>query len=219
MISDIAIVSAKQPAITYAMRGALAFELELTGLKQDLHSGVYGGAIPNPLHALSGMLAALHDKHGRVSIPGFYDAVKQWDQAERAYMKKVGSTDQQILQRSGAIRAAGEPGFTLYESTTIRPSLSINGIIGGYQGKGTKAVIPTKATAKISMRLVPNQDPKEIEAMFRQFIAHIKPPNMKLKITKHMAAEPVFIDRNHSVVQAAVKAYQYGFGKKPVFFA
>jgi acetylornithine deacetylase/succinyl-diaminopimelate desuccinylase-like protein len=217
LISDTAIVSPAQPAIAYSMRGALAFELELSGPKTDLHSGIYGGAIPNPLQELCEIIAGFHDKTGRIKIPGFYDEVRSWGQKERSYMANVGPTDQQIQHRAGIASTGGKSEFTLYERMTIRPSISVNGITGGYQGEGSKAVIPARAKAKISMRLVPSQQPDKVEVKFRQFIADMTPPMIKLKIEKQLSAHPSFMNRTHPVMQAAATAYQQGFGVQPVF--
>jgi acetylornithine deacetylase/succinyl-diaminopimelate desuccinylase-like protein len=165
------------------MRRALSLELEVKGLERDLHSGIFGGAVHNPLQALCEILASLHDTDGRVAIPGFYDRVRLWDEAERAYMAEVGPTDGEILRDAGTRRGWGEPTFSFYERTTIRPALTVSGIAGGYQEAGIKAVIPARATAKLEFRLVPDQDPHEIEQLFREYVALTTPPLYRLEFT------------------------------------
>jgi acetylornithine deacetylase/succinyl-diaminopimelate desuccinylase-like protein len=150
VVSDMQIPASDRPAITYALRGALSLELEVHGPQRDLHSGVFGGAIYNPLQVLCEMIASLHDAQGRVRIPAFYHRVRQWDARERAYMQRVGPSDEQILRNACAKRGWGERDYTLYERTTIRPALTVSGIVGGYQGPGTKAAIPTGGQVGLS---------------------------------------------------------------------
>ena len=216
VISDMKILSPECPAITYAMRGALSLELKVVGPKQDMHSGVFGGVVHNPLQALCEIISKLHDSSGRVQIPGFYDHVRQGAVKERDYMARVGPTDEQILSEAQVEKGWGEWGYTLYERTTLRPALTINGIIGGYQGKGDKAIIPAKATAKLSFRLVPDQNPKEIDHLFRQHIARITPPTVRSTVRTSFGAKPIIINRHHPAIRAAAKAYYKGFGAMPV---
>src|SRR5262249_28788360 len=152
------------------------------------------------------------DTNGRVTIPGFYDHVRQWSDRERAYMARVGPSDAQILQDARVKCGWGERGYTLYERTTIRPALTVNGISGGYQGPGVKAVIPARATAKFNFRLVPDQDPGEIYGLFRQYISRITLPTVCSTIRTHLMAKPALVDRNHSAIRAAAVAYRKGFG-------
>lgn len=217
VISDTQIPAARQPAITYALRGSINFELEIFGQKRELHSGVLGGAIHNPLQALCEMIAQMHDQAGRIAIPGFYDRVRRWDAKERAYMNRVGPSDEKILQDAGAAMGWGEPGYSLYERTTIRPAITVTAIHGGYQGGGVKAAIPTRAVAKLNFRLVPDQDPQEIDRLFRKYVAKITPPGMRIRIRTFASARPVLIDRNHPAVMAAMRAYHQGFEAAPVF--
>lgn len=217
VISDTQIPAPGRPAITYALRGSISFELEILGQKQELHSGVFGGAIYNPLQALCEMIAQLHDDAGCISIPGFYDRVRRWDAEERAYMKRAGPSDEKILQNAGAEIGWGEHDYSLYERTTIRPAISVNGIMGGYQGSGVKAAIPTHALAKLNFRLVPDQDPQEVERLFRKYIKYVTPPGMKVQIRSFGSARPAMIDRKHPAITAAARAYRYGFGTPPVF--
>lgn len=217
VISDTQIPAPDSPAITYALRGALSVELEVLGPKRELHSGLFGGVVHNPLQALCEMIAQWHDASGHVNIPGFYDRVRPWHPQERAYMKKVGPADKQILQDSGAAAAWGERGYSLYERTTIRPALTVTSIVGGYQGPGVKAAIPNRAVAKLNFRLAPDQEPQEIDRLFRQHIAKITPSDVQTRIRTFMSAKPVLIDRDHPAFGAAIRAYQRGFGNPPVF--
>jgi acetylornithine deacetylase/succinyl-diaminopimelate desuccinylase-like protein len=217
VMSDTRMLAKDQPALTYALRGGLSFELEVAGQKSDLHSGNFGGAVHNPLQALCEIVASLHDADCRIAIPGFYDRVRRWGGAEREFMAENGPSDQQILRDSKAGRGWGERGYSLYERTTIRPSLSVTGVTGGYQGEGVKAVIPSRATAKLNFRLVPDQDPAEIERLFRSHIARITPPTVRTTVRSFLAARPALIDRRHPVMRAAARAYKHGFGASPVF--
>ena len=167
VMSDTRFLAPGRPAITYALRGGLGLELEVESLRQDVHSGSFGGAVHNPIQALCEIIARFHDANRRIAIPGFYDRVRCLSPKERAVMARTGPTYAQILRDGGALRPGwGEPDYSLYERTTIRPALTINGISGGYQGAGSKAVIPARASAKLSFRLVPDQDPHEIEQLF-----------------------------------------------------
>ncbi len=217
VMSDTRMLAANQPALTYALRGGLSLELEVCGQQGDLHSGNFGGAIHNPLQALCELIARLHDADRRIAIPGFYQKVRRWNDAERNFMAANGPSDRQILLDAKAGTGWGESGFSLYERTTIRPSLSVTGITGGYQGPGVKAVIPARATAKLNFRLVPDQDPVEIERLVRQHIARITPPTVRTVVRSLLAARPALIDRRHPAMSAAVRAYEHGFGVAPVF--
>ncbi len=217
LISDMTMPAPDQPAITYALRGALSLELEVRGPRHDLHSGLYGGAVPNPLQVLCEMIARLHDADGRIAIPRFYDRVRQWSEAERAYMAEAGPTDDDILHSAESSEGKGEPGYTLYERTTIRPSLSVNGIVGGYQGAGAKAVIPARVLAKLNFRLVPDQDPTEIAGLLQQHIERTTPPGVTATVRQSLRAKPVLVDRGSPVIGAAACACRRGFGRPPVF--
>lgn len=217
VISDMPMPAPDRPAITYSLRGALSLELEATGHQHDLHSGIYGGAVDNPAHILCEILAQLHSPDGRIAIPGFYDRVRTWDIDERTYMARIGPQDSEILWNARVSRGWGEPGFTTYERTTIRPSLSVNAITAGYQGAGPMAIIPSRAVAKLSFRLVPDQDPGEIERLFRQFVSAVRPPWIQTNIRTQFKAAPMVVDRNHPTMQSAARAYLQGFGARPVF--
>jgi len=223
VMSDTRILGPDQPALTYSLRGGLGMELEVAGAKQDLHSGTFGGAVHNPLHALCEIVAGLHDAEGRIAIPGFYDRVRLPDERERAYMATVGPADASILANAriladaGASRGWGEPGWSIYERTTIRPSLAVTGLTGGYQGEGSKAVIPARASAKLNFRLVPDQDPREIDLLVRRHLARVTPPTVRSKVTTQLGARPAVLDRRHPVMRAAARAYRRGFRASPVF--
>lgn len=217
VISDTQIPAADQPAITYALRGSINFELEIIGQKRELHSGVFGGVIHNPLQALCEIIAQLHDNAGHINIPGFYDRLRRWDADERAYMKRAGPSDDKILRDAGAVRGWGEQGYSLYERVTIRPAITVSGIVGGYQGVGVKAAIPTRALAKLNFRLAPDQDPQEIDHLFRKHIERITPPGVQARIRTFTLSRPSRIDREHPALIAAARAYRHGFGVTPVF--
>jgi acetylornithine deacetylase/succinyl-diaminopimelate desuccinylase-like protein len=217
LISDNRMLGPDRPVITESLRGGLSVELEVRGQWQDLHSGNFGGAVHNPLQALCELIAGLHDSHGRVVIPGFYDGVIGLSERERAYMRRFGPSDTAILADAGATKGWGESDYTLYERTTMRPALTINGLTGGYQGAGTKAVIPTHASAKLNFRLVPDQDPLLIDRLFRTWIGNRTPPALKSAVRTELAAKPATIKRDHPAVVAAATAYRRGFAAAPVF--
>jgi acetylornithine deacetylase/succinyl-diaminopimelate desuccinylase-like protein len=217
VMSDTQMLAPNLPAIVYSERGALSLELEVRGLEHDLHSGNFGGAVHNPLQALCEIVAQLHDAGGRIAIPGFYENVRHWSEQERAAMSRNGPSNARLLEEAHAKRAWGEPDFTLYERTTIRPALTVNGVTGGYQGPGEKGVIPARAFAKLSLRLVPDQDPQQVDELFRRYIARITPQGMTSMIRTASAARPALIDRKHPAMKAATLAYRKGFGADPVF--
>jgi acetylornithine deacetylase/succinyl-diaminopimelate desuccinylase-like protein len=217
VISDTRMLSPHQPAISYAQRGGLRAEIEVVGPRQELHSGAFGGVVLDPIQALCEIVASLHDAHGRIAIPGFYDDVREWSDRERAYMARSGPSDSKILHDASVKHPWGESGYTLYERTTIRPSLGINGIVGGHYGAGVKGVIPRQATAKLSFRLVPDQDPERVARLFREHIARITPAAVETRVQTSAPVQPALIDRNHPAVHAAAFAYKRGFGAYPVF--
>lgn len=216
VVSDMPIPSPEQPALTYAMRGGLSLELEVTGPQRDLHSGLYGGAVYNPVQALCEILAHLHDRRGRITIPGFYDRVRTWSDVEREYMAGNGPSDAEVLRNARSSLPWGEIGFSEYERTTIRPALTVNGVKGGYQGPGTKGVIPSHAVAKLSFRLVPDQDALEIEQKFRRHVKRLTPVAVQSNVRLHSHARPALLSRNHPGMRAASFAYRKAFGKSPL---
>ena len=217
LVSDTPMGPGGQPAITYSLRGALSVEIETSRTGRDLHSGAYGGAIHNPAQALCEILASLHDAEGQVSIPGFYARVRNWSSEERAYMAQNGPTDQDLLHEMQASEEWGEDSFSLYERITIRPAVTINGIAGGYRGVGAKAVIPTRAAAKLNFRLAPDQDPTEVYAQLRRHIENIAPIGVRITTRRQMAARPVVMDRTHRAIRAAAWACRQGFRMPPRF--
>ena len=217
VMSDTRMLGPSRPAINYSERGALGLELEVRGPRRDLHSGNYGGAVHNPLQALCEIVARLHDANGHIAIPGFYNSVRRWSGRERAYMVRTGPSDARVLRDAEVEKGWGEQGFSSYEQTTIRPALTVNGILGGYQGPGGKGVIPARALAKLSFRLVPDQDPLEVDQLFRGHIARITPPTVRSTVRTVSGAKPALINPNHPAMRAAALAYRKGFGAVPVF--
>jgi len=216
-ISDTKMAAPEQPAISYAQRGGLRAEIEVQGPEHELHSGTFGGAVLNPIQALCEIVSKLHDEGGHVTIPGFYDCVRGWSEAERAYMAQVGPTDQELLDEARVEQGWGEPGFSAYERTTIRPALTLNGISGGHEGAGIKGIIPTRAIAKLSFRLVPDQDPKIISYLFREYIARVTPSGVRSIVRTQSPTEPAVMDRQHPAIRSAAVALKKGFGRAPVF--
>ena len=217
VMSDTRMLAPNRPAISYAERGTLRLELEVRGPQQDLHSGNFGGAVHNPLQALCEMIAGLHDAGGRIAIPGFYEDVRTWSNKERDYMARTGPRDAEILKDARVEKGWGEQGYSLYERTTVRPALTVNGIVGGYQGSGVKAVIPSRALAKLSFRLVPDQDPQKVARLFSDHLARISPPAVKSTVRVLSSAKPAILKRDHPAMRAAAFAYRKGFGSSPVF--
>jgi acetylornithine deacetylase/succinyl-diaminopimelate desuccinylase-like protein len=187
------------------------------GQQNDLHSGSFGGALHNPIQVLCEIIARLHDSDGRIAIPGFYERVRRLSAPERADMARDGPADAQILRDARAEYGWGEHGYSLYERTTIRPALTINGIGGGYQGPGGKGIIPARATAKLSFRLVPDQDPRAVEQLVRRHIARIAPPTVRVALRTSLGTWPALLDKRHPAFRAAAQAYRRAFGATPVF--
>ncbi len=217
LISDTRMIAPNQPTIGYAQRGNVRFRLEVRGATRELHSGNFGGAVANPLEGLCAILASLHDADGRISVPGIYSQVRNWPASERAYMEQAGPTDDEILRDARVQRAWGEPGFSLYERTTIRPALTVNNIAGGYTGAGIKTVIPPRAVGKFSVRTVPDQTADAVEQMLQRHVARVTPRGLKSKVRVLAATNPLFIERSNPLLQVAAFACEKGFGTKPVF--
>ena len=216
LISDTSLISLDQPSITAGLRGLSYMEVEVTGPNRDLHSGVYGGAVANPVNVLSRMIASLHDQDGRVNIPGFYDKVAQLTPAERKALNEAPFDLNEYKKELGIQEVTGEHGYTTLERTGIRPTLDVNGIWGGYIGEGAKTVLPAKAHAKISMRLVPNQDPQEISTLFAKHFASIAPKTVSVKVIAHHGGEPAVTPTDSVAFRAASKAFEEVWGKKPI---
>jgi acetylornithine deacetylase/succinyl-diaminopimelate desuccinylase-like protein len=215
VISDTLMLGPEQPAVNYATRGDLYLEIEVLGPRHDLHSGNFGGAIHNPLQALCEIIAKLHDPSGRIAIPGFYDRVRRSSTAEQARMTEFGAPDALVLEDAGSERGWGEPGYSLYERLTVRPALTINGISGGYLGPGRKGVIPARAVAKLSFRLVPDQDPRDVDRLFRNHVARLTPPTVSAEVRTVSGTRPAVINPLHPALRAAALAYRKGFGAPP----
>lgn len=217
LVSDTAMLGPDRPAITYGLRGLAYLEVEVRGPAHDLHSGQYGGAVVNPANALCAMLAKLHDADGRVAIPGFYDRVVRVDDAERASLNAVGFNEEAFRQAADIAGGYGEAGYTTLERLWIRPTLDVNGIVAGWTGSGAKTVLPAVAMAKISMRLVPDQEPAEIGRLASQYLYQIAPPGVRVTVRELQGAAPVVVDRNLPAVQAAAAALEEVYGRAPAF--
>ncbi len=216
LISDTSMIANDCPSISVGTRGIAAAEIELTGPNRDLHSGTYGGAVGNPLNILSKMMASLHDENKHITIPGFYDNVEELSDEERAEMAKrpfILKAYEDYLE-IGSVQ--GEEGYTTIERTSIRPTLDLNGMWGGYLGEGSKTVLPSKANAKITMRLVPNQEPHRILELFKAHIENIAPPSVKVNITMGHGAPPAVTPTDSNAYKAASKAMEATFGKTPI---
>jgi acetylornithine deacetylase/succinyl-diaminopimelate desuccinylase-like protein len=217
VVSDTRMLAPDRPAITTSLRGNLALELEVFGPRHDLHSGGFGGAVHNPVQVLCEFVSGLHDAHGHVALQGFYDRVRTAGDRERAILRRQGLPDQELLEDAGVTSGWGEAGYTLSERATIRPALTINGIRGGYQGPGSKGIIPAIAAVKLSFRLVADQDPDEIGRLVRAHARVSLPPTVRHRIRILSRARPVTMQATHPVFRAARTAYKHGFGSQPVF--
>ena len=216
LISDTGMISNTQPSITTGLRGLSYVEVEITGPNRDLHSGLYGGAVANPINILTKMIASLHDKNNRIAIPGFYDKVEELSAEERAEMAKAPFSLVAYKSALDINDIYGEKGYTTNERNSIRPTLDVNGIWGGYTGEGAKTVIPSKAYAKISMRLVPNQDWHEITALFTQYFKSIAPDSVEVKVSPHHGGQGYVTPIDSIGYKAAAKAYKDTFGVIPI---
>ena len=218
LIADSAMLDPGHPVVMYGVRGSLYVEIEVRGPQTDLHSGTFGGAVDNPFNVLSRLLASLQDSESRrVLIPGFYDQVEEPDEDERARIAGSPINDQVGLHLTGAPALAGEKGYSLAERVSIRPTLEIHGVAGGYTGHGKKTVIPSKALAKVSTRLVPDQTPEEILGLLEEHLEAICPETVSLDIRVLGKSHPVKINYNAPAVQAGAEAYRRGFGAVPVY--
>jgi len=216
LISDTSIISNETPSLEIGLRGLSYVEVEVTGANRDLHSGVYGGAVANPINVLAKMIASLHDENGHITIPGFYDKVVDLSDAERAELAKAPFNLDEYKADLGIKDVEGEAGYSTNERTSIRPTLDANGIWGGYTGEGAKTVLPSKAFAKISMRLVPNQTPDEITELFTKHFTAIAPDSVTVKVTPHHGGLPYVTPTDSVEFEAAVKAFEDAWGKKPI---
>jgi acetylornithine deacetylase/succinyl-diaminopimelate desuccinylase-like protein len=216
LISDTSVIANDTPSLTVGLRGLCYMEVEVVGPNKDLHSGVYGGAVANPVNVLCSMIASLHDSKRHVTVKGFYDDVKKVSAKERKAMNEAPYDEKQYMKDLGVADLMGEKGYTTIERTGIRPTLDVNGIWGGYIGEGAKTVLPSKAFAKISMRLVPNQDPKKIEKLFQKHFESLAPKSVKVKVSAHHGGWPVVVPTNSVEYKASEKAMELAYGKKPL---
>ncbi len=216
VISDTSIIANDEPSITVGLRGLAYMEVEIIGPNRDLHSGVYGGAVGNPVNILCEMIASLKDENNKITIPGFYADVLEVSADERADMARAPFNEAAYKSELKIDTTHGEKGFTVNEQTSIRPTLDVNGIWGGYTGEGAKTVLPSKANAKISMRLVPNQDSETISALFKKHFESIAPKSVKVKVTTHHGGEPVVTPTDSIAYEAAAMAMEATFGKRPI---
>jgi acetylornithine deacetylase/succinyl-diaminopimelate desuccinylase-like protein len=216
LISDTAMISMDTPSIDTGVRGLSYIEVEVTGPNRDLHSGVYGGAVANPATVLAKMIASCHDEQNHITIPGFYDDVLEANSAERSLLGNAPFDEKAYTEDLGIQAVYGENGYTTNERTGIRPTLEVNGIWGGYTGEGSKTVLPSKATAKISARLVPNQSSAKITALLLDYFKSIAPAGVTVKATEHHGGEPYLTPIDSKAYQAAAKAIEKSFGKTPV---
>jgi len=216
LISDSHILGKDLPTIVYALRGMAYVEVEVTGPASDLHSGIYGGAVHNPINALCAMIAKLQDEDGRILIPGFYDKVRDLEPEERAELAKIPFDREVWLAEAGVIRDWGEPGYTIIERTMARPTLDVNGIWGGYTQPGAKTVLPAKAFAKISMRLVPDQKPGEISRLIAEYFRALAPATVTVEVRDLHGGEGAIVRRDSPEMAAAFRAYKAAFGREPI---
>jgi acetylornithine deacetylase/succinyl-diaminopimelate desuccinylase-like protein len=217
LISDSSMYAKGVPSVCYSLRGLAYMEVEVTGPNTDLHSGSFGGSLHNPIQALTEMIASLHDKNGEITIPGFYDDVRPLTRAERAAFKKLPWNDKKYAKQLGLKQLYGEKGYTTLERLWSRPTLECNGIWGGYTGEGAKTVIPAKAFAKISMRIVPDQTSAKTARLFEKHLKKIAPNTIDVKVRRLHGGEPAITPIDSPGVQAAAAALHKGFGKKPLF--
>ncbi len=216
LISDSAMISLDTPSLDIGLRGLSYIEVEVTGPNRDLHSGVYGGAVANPITILAKMIASLHDENNHITIPGFYDDVIESSDEERKLMAEAPFDEQVYKDDLGVKELWGEKGYSTNERTGIRPTLELNGIWGGYTGEGAKTVLPSKAFAKISARLVPNQGSDKITEILINHLQKIAPANVTVKATLHHGGEPYLTPISSTAYQAAAKAMETTFGKTPI---
>jgi acetylornithine deacetylase/succinyl-diaminopimelate desuccinylase-like protein len=216
VISDTGMPTPRHPALTYALRGIAAFEIILHGPDRDLHSGIFGGTVDNPAMALCQLLAKLRDKNGRVAIPGFYDEVQPLSRYERKQFARLPFKHSEYQKLVGVPKLFGEKGYTPHEQRSARPTLEINGLTSGYQGEGSKTIIPSWARAKITTRLVPNQDPAKIIRQVQRHLKSLCPPTVRLEVRAGHGAEPYLVSPTGPQAQAALRALKSAFGYEPV---
>jgi acetylornithine deacetylase/succinyl-diaminopimelate desuccinylase-like protein len=217
VISDSPMFARGVPSICYGLRGLVYFQIDLRGSSTDLHSGSFGGAVANPAFVLAQMITQMKDRGGRVKIPNFYDDVKPLEEEERKAWASLPFNEKSYRKDFGIPKVFGETGFSTLERTWARPTLEINGLLSGFTGEGAKTVLPAVAMAKISMRLVPDQDPNKIAGLFEDFVKKIAPKTVELKITRMQGGKPWMTSFDNAYVQAAGRAIERGFGRSPIF--
>jgi acetylornithine deacetylase/succinyl-diaminopimelate desuccinylase-like protein len=217
MISDTTMYDYERPAIGYGLRGLVYMEIQIEGPNKDLHSGGYGGSVANPLNILSGIIAEMIDSDGRITIPGFYDDIVPLTDTERAAFTALAFSEDEYAERLGVAELKGEKGYSTLERIWARPTLDVNGLLGGFTGEGSKTVIASKGMAKVSMRLVPNQDPEVIAQAFEVYVKKLAPSSVKINILRHGTGKPILTPRDHPAVKAADQAITQGFGISPVY--
>ena len=216
VISDSSMFAPGQPSILSSLRGIAYFQIDVTGPAQDLHSGSYGGAVVNPATALARMIATLHDANGHVTIEGFYDKVRDWGDAARKDIKALPFNDEHFRKEAGSPALGGEQGYSTLERLWMRPTCEVNGLLSGYTGEGAKTVLPAKAMAKVSCRLVPDQDPAEIGKLFEAHLERVKPGGVDVKVTHIHGGRPWRAQLDGSLYDAAKRALTAAFGREPV---
>ncbi len=217
IISDTTLYNETTPGICYSLKGLAYMEIRVSGPAMDLHSGSYGGTVQNPGNALAEIIAKLKDADGRCLVPGFYDDVLELEQDERDGFAALGYTDEILLSETGAAAPFGEAGYTTLERMWARPTCDVNGMVSGYGGEGAKTIIPATAMAKVSMRLVPDQDPEKIARAFADYVREIAPQGVEIEVVNHHNANPVLVPRKSEMMQAGMAALEKGFGAAPVF--
>jgi acetylornithine deacetylase/succinyl-diaminopimelate desuccinylase-like protein len=217
VISDSPMFDRGIPSICYGLRGLVYFQIDLRGTKSDLHSGSFGGAVANPAFVLANVLAQMKDRGGHVKIPGFYEDVRELREEEREQWRKLPFNEKRYAKELGAPRLWGETGYSTLERVWARPTFEVNGILSGFTGEGAKTVIPAVAMAKVSMRLVPNQDPDKIAQLFEDYVKKVAPKTVEVKVTRMHGGKPWMTDFDNKYVQAAGRAIKQGFGQDPVF--
>jgi acetylornithine deacetylase/succinyl-diaminopimelate desuccinylase-like protein len=217
VISDSPMFARGVPSICYGLRGLVYCQIDLRGSSTDLHSGSFGGAVANPAFVLAQVIAQMKDRGGRIKIPGFYDDVRPLEEAERQAWASLPFNEKQYRKDFGVPKLFGESDYTTLERTWARPTFEVNGLLSGFTGEGAKTVLPAVAMAKVSMRLVPNQDPNKIADLFEAYVKKITPKTVELRITRMHGGKPWMTSYDNPYVQAAGRAIEKGFGRKPIF--
>lgn len=216
VVSDTGMPSKEHPALTYALRGIIAVEIRLDGPSRDLHSGIYGGTVDNPAMALCQLLAKLRDKSGRITIPGFYNDVQSLSKYEREQFKRIPMSVREYQKFLGVPALFGEKGFTPFEQRAARPTIEINGLTSGYQGEGSKTIVPAWASAKLTFRLVPNQNPAKIRAAILKHLKKLCPPTVRMTVKSGHGGEPYIVSPTSPIAQAGLRALKQAFGHEPI---